>query len=98
MKQELHSYIYLMASDTGTLYTGVTNDLQRRVEQHKQGLVEGFTKRYGCHKLVYFEESDSITVAITREKQIKRWRREKKEALIKTMNPKWLDLSSEWKE
>lgn len=96
MTEEAHYYAYIMASHSGVLYVGVTNDLERRVFEHKQGLNEGFTKKYKCNQLVYFEESDSITVAITREKQIKKWSREKKEALIKTMNPHWEDLAEEW--
>jgi putative endonuclease len=82
-----------MASFSGTLYVGVTNDLARRVDEHKQGVVEGFAKKYGCTRLVYFEETDDIEAAISREKQLKSWRRDKKEALIKTINPQWQDLS-----
>lgn len=86
-----------MASNTGTLYTGVTSDLEGRVYKHKNDLIEGFTKKYQCHKLVYFEVTESIESAIAREKQIKRWNRKKKEALIKTKNPHWKDLSDNWK-
>ncbi len=78
-----------MASESGTLYVGVTNDLGRRVWEHKQGLVDGFSKKYHCKKLVYHEYCWDIGQAIAREKQIKRWRREKKEELIKTINPGW---------
>lgn len=85
--------VYILSSDSGVLYTGVTNNLQRRIREHKSGSVEGFTKKYNVHKLVYFEYGESITAAIDREKQIKRWRREKKVRLIKTMNPEWKDLS-----
>jgi putative endonuclease len=81
-----------MASESGTLYIGVTNDLVRRVFEHREGAVDGFTFKYGCKKLVYFEDSNSIEVAITREKQLKKWRREKKEYLIRSRNPRWLDL------
>lgn len=88
-------YIYILASESGTLYIGVTNDLMRRVWEHKNNLVEGFSKKYGCHKLVYYEICEDIYVAITREKQLKNWRREKKEQLIKTINPPWLDLSNQ---
>ncbi|OFZ61697.1 MAG: hypothetical protein A2328_08535, partial [Bdellovibrionales bacterium RIFOXYB2_FULL_36_6] len=70
-----------------------TNDLYGRINEHKQGLLGGFTKKYSCHKLVYFEQSDHIESAIGREKQLKKWRREKKEQLIKNINPGWRDLS-----
>jgi putative endonuclease len=88
--------MYIMASESGTLYVGFTNGLEYRVFQHKNELIEGFTKRYQCHKLVYFEEHDYALNAIEREKQIKRWRREKKESLIRTINPSWKDLSVGW--
>ena len=76
-----------------TLYTGVTNNLQRRVTEHKQGLVEGFTKKYRLHKLVYYEITDDVNAAIAREKQIKGWKRIRKVQLINSMNPEWRDLS-----
>lgn len=86
-------YIYILASNSGTLYIGITNNLERRIWEHKHALVKGFTEKYGCHRLIYFEEySDSLT-AIEREKQLKRWNRQKKQNLIKTMNPSWKDLS-----
>jgi len=85
-----------MASKSGTLYIGVTNSLERRVLEHKNNLVPGFTKKYSCHKLVYFEHFTDIETAIAREKQLKKWRRKKKEFLIRTMNPSWKDLSSDW--
>lgn len=85
-----------MASFSGTLYTGITNDLYKRVWQHKNDIIEGFTKKYQCHKLVYFEETSDIESAILREKQIKGWGRKKKEALIKSQNPHWKDLSAGW--
>lgn len=89
-------YVYFMASESGTLYIGVTNDLMRRVTEHKSGEVEGFTKKYGCVKLVYYEHFPDIRAAIEREKQLKKWRREKKEWLIRSMNPGWVDLTLEW--
>jgi putative endonuclease len=82
-------YVYIMASKSGTLYVGFTVDLVKRVWEHKNDSSDGFTKRYQCHKLVYYEEGD-----LEREKQIKKWRREKKEKLIKSMNPGWRDLYS----
>ena len=80
---ERQYYVYILSSDTGTLYTGFTNDLHRRVWEHKQGEVEGFSKRYGVHRLVYFEETKNSEAAIEREKQIKGWRRTKKLALVR---------------
>ncbi|MFA6588285.1 MAG: GIY-YIG nuclease family protein [Patescibacteria group bacterium] len=88
-------YVYMMASKSGVLYIGVTNSLIHRVLEHKNGLVEGFTKKYKCQKLVYYEETDDISAAIAREKQLKKWRREKKVKLIDTINPGWKDLSEE---
>ena len=89
-------YIYIIASKSGTLYTGVTNNLERRITEHKQGFYTGFTKSYHCHRLLYFEQGTDIQGALAREKQIKNWRREKKEWLIKKMNPTWKDLSADW--
>ncbi|MEO0025634.1 MAG: GIY-YIG nuclease family protein [candidate division WOR-3 bacterium] len=86
-------YVYLMASKTETLYLGVTADLRRRVYEHKHKLVPGFTARYNINWLVWYEVYEDLVNAITREKQIKRWRREKKETLIRQMNPGWRDLS-----
>lgn len=86
-------YIYILASKPyGTLYIGVTNDLIRRVWEHKNDFVEGFTKRYGVHMLVYYEQCESIESAITREKQLKKWKRRWKLELIEKMNPGWKDL------
>lgn len=78
------------------LYTGVCAVLYKRVFQHKNDLIEGFTKKYKCHRLVYFESFAYIGQAIKREKEIKGWRREKKNALVETMNPQWKDLSEDW--
>jgi putative endonuclease len=91
-------YIYIMASKRLTLYIGVTNDLERRVYQHKNHLLEGFTKKCQTTRLVYFEETNDIAAAIAREKEIKGWLRRKKIALIKSINPTWKDLSKEWYE
>ena len=91
-------YIYIMASESGTLYTGFTNHLEGRVRQHKEGQIEGFTQKYGCHKLVYFEEFKYVLEALEREKQIKRWNRKKKELLIRTLNSGWKDLAEGWRE
>ncbi|MEI6296678.1 MAG: GIY-YIG nuclease family protein [bacterium] len=92
MKNHIY-YIYILASHSGTLYIGVTNNLERRISEHKQGLVEGFTKKYACSRLIYYEECGDVNQAITREKQLKNWNRKKKEVLIKTLNPQWNDLA-----
>lgn len=89
-------YVYILASKrNGTLYIGVTNDLVRRVYEHKQGLVEGFTKKYNVKQLVFFEETNDVESAITREKQMKKWNRQWKIELIEKQNPEWKDLYSE---
>ncbi|HHE31116.1 MAG TPA: GIY-YIG nuclease family protein [Chlorobaculum parvum] len=90
-------YVYILASKrNGTLYTGVTNDLERRIYEHKNKLVPGFTSRYEVNKLVYFETCLEIQGAIIREKQIKGWTRKRKLALIEAANPEWKDLATEW--
>jgi len=86
-------YIYILASQKeGTLYTGVTGDLIRRVHEHKSDLITGFTKKYHVHRLVYYDETNDIYEAINREKQIKKWKRCWKIELIESMNPEWKDL------
>jgi putative endonuclease len=86
-------YVYIMTNKGNrVLYTGVTNDLQRRVYEHKNKLVKGFTKKYNVTKLIFYEVCDDIESAILREKQIKGWLRAKKIALIESMNPEWRDL------
>jgi putative endonuclease len=86
-------YVYLLASrPNGTLYVGVTRDLIRRVHEHRSKLVEGFTSRYAVDRLVWFESTESVEVAIVREKQLKRWNRAWKIALIEKANPAWSDL------
>lgn len=86
-------YVYIMTNKSKTLYTGVTNNLLRRVYEHKNKSIEGFTKKYNITKLVYFEEIDDVSMAIAREKEIKGWLRIKKIKLIESMNPEWRDLS-----
>ena len=94
---EKQYYIYLLTNwNNKVMYVGVTNDLARRVYEHKNKLVDGFTRKYNVHKLVYFEETTDVSAAIAREKQVKKWRREKKDVLVVTMNPEWKDLSLEW--
>ena len=87
---------YIMASRSHTLYTGITRDLHKRVFQHKWKEDDGFTARYNCDRLVWFEGHDEVTKAIAREKQIKGWKRDRKIALIESTNPTWIDLSREW--
>ena len=90
-------YTYIMSSlNNTTIYVGVTNDLERRVSEHKSGLIPGFTQKYNCKKLVYFESFSDIEQAIAREKQLKGWVRKKKDALIDSMNQERKDLAAEW--
>ena len=88
-------YVYIMTNRTRTLYTGVTNDLARRVKEHKLGLGGSFTSKYRISRLVFFEETESIDSALQREKAIKGWTRAKKIMLIEAVNPGWEDLSQE---
>ena len=92
-------YVYILANwNNKVIYTGITNNLERRVYEHKNKLIEGFTKKYNFKKLVYFDSTSDIRAAIEREKQIKGWTREKKNELIEAMNPQWEDLSNKWFE
>lgn len=88
-------YVYILASErNGTLYTGVTDNLARRIWEHKHDLAKGFTEKYGVHSLVYYEQHQDIEQAISREKQMKKWKRYWKIKLINKMNPEWKDLYS----
>ena len=90
-------YVYILSNwDDSVLYIGVTGNLPRRLYEHRNGLVDGFSKKYNVHKLVYYEHTGDVYSAISREKQLKKWRREKKNQLIETMNPQWCDLSLNW--
>ena len=91
-------YVYIMTNQSGTLYTGVTNNVVRRVYEHKHKLVAGFTSKYNITQLVYYEETSDVQAALAREKRIKGWLRERKIALIKSVNPRWMDLSAGWYE
>ena len=92
-------YVYIVANSRHTvLYTGVTNNLLRRVSEHKNKTISGFTKRYNFDQLVYFECGNDINIAIAREKQIKCWARAKKVALIDSTNPQWSDLAADWRD
>ena len=98
MDIEKKFYVYILTNHSGTLYTGVANDLVRRIYEHKQFLIEGFSKRYRLNRLVYFEEASTAAAAFEREKQIKGWVRNRKVALIEEINPNWQDLSAGWYE
>ncbi|MBU4484209.1 GIY-YIG nuclease family protein [bacterium] len=90
-------FVYIMASQrNGTLYIGVTNDITRRIYEHKNDLIKGFTKKYKVHLLVYYEEMNDVNAAITREKQLKKWKRSWKLRLIEDLNPEWKDLYEEY--
>ena len=88
-------FVYVVASPSQTLYVGMTNNLERRVFEHKSGAVPGFTQKYKVTRLVYFEEYSEVSDAIAREKQIKSWKRSRKIWLIESLNPKWKDLAAE---
>ena len=90
-------YVYILTNwNDKVMYIGVTNNLERRLFEHQNELIEGFTKTYHVHKLAYFEETSDVRAAIAREKQLKGWRREKKNDLVEIMNPTWKDLSEDW--
>ena len=89
-------YVYIMTNRSRTLYIGVTNDLVRRVHEHKTKQIEGFTKKYNLAQLVYYECGEDIRESIAREKQLKGWRRSKKVDLVNSSNPRWEDLSEGW--
>jgi len=92
MNHERKYFVYIMTNTSRTLYVGVTNNLERRVFEHKSKSIAGFTRTYNITKLIYFEEFSDIRYAIVREKQIKSWRRQKKLALIKSTNPAWEEI------
>ncbi|WP_109485528.1 GIY-YIG nuclease family protein [Occallatibacter savannae] len=89
-------FTYIVASKSRTLYIGVTSDLRHRVFEHKTKAYEGFTSRYNCNRLVWFERSNNVSAAIQREKELKGWLRSKKVELIQAANPTWEDLSADW--
>jgi len=96
MVDEKHYYVYLLTNwNTKVMYVGVTNDLVRRVHEHKNKLVAGFTNKYNVSKLVYFEQTSDVISALAREKEIKKWRQEKKNKLVLCFNPGWNDLSDQ---
>lgn len=90
-------YVYLSTNwNNMVMYVGMTNNLERRMYEHKNKLIEGFTKKYNIDRLVYFVETSDVNAALSREKEIKKWRREKKDSLVLSSNPEWKDLSEEW--
>jgi putative endonuclease len=89
-------YTYIMGSPTGTLYIGVTSEIYIRVQKHKNGTFEGFSKEHNCTRLLYYEQHEDISQSIARENQLKGWRREKKLDLIRTLNPDFKDLAETW--
>ncbi len=95
MRETRTYYVYILTNRSGTLYTGVTNNLRRRVRQHKDKCVPGFTSRYRLDRLLYYECFTHVSAAIAREKQIKGWRRSRKLDLIASLNPDWTDLSND---
>lgn len=94
--KEHQYFVYIMSSRSGTLYIGMTNSIYRRALQHKSGEIDGFSSKYHCDRLVYYESYDDVHKAIGREKQLKGWSRAKKIALIESLNPKWEYLAEKW--
>jgi putative endonuclease len=94
--REHEYFVYIMCSGSGTLYIGTTNSIYRRALQHKRGEIEGFSRKYHCDRLVYYESFDDVHKAIGREKQLKGWSRAKKIALIESRNCRWQDLAEKW--
>ena len=88
--------VYILSSESKVIYTGMTNNLERRINEHKNKLIEGFSKRYNMYKLVWYEETDDVGVAIAFEKKIKGWKRFKKATMIEEENPGWDDLAEDW--
>jgi putative endonuclease len=98
MQTQKQYYVYIMTNKSGTLYTGVTNNIEKRIYEHKNKMVEGFTKKYNINRLLYFETFSDVYSAIAREKTIKGWLRKKKIELVKKTNPGWTDLGQDWYE
>lgn len=96
--REHNYYVYIVASRSRVLYIGVTNNIERRICEHRTSAIQGITSRYRCYRLVWFEPYVTVTLAIAREKQLKNWSRSKKIVLIERENPTWSDLSSEWQQ
>ncbi|HXZ41801.1 MAG TPA: GIY-YIG nuclease family protein [Terriglobales bacterium] len=94
--KEGHYFVYMAASKSRVLYIGMTNDVERRIWEHRHDLIDGFSKQYRYHRLVYYESFDDVRKAIDREKQLKRWNRTKKVRLIERINPTWEDLGTDF--
>ena len=94
--KEHEYFVYIVCSRSGTLYIGMTNSIYKRALQHKRGEIEGFASKYHCDRLVWYESYDDVRKAIDREKQLKRWTRAKKIALIESKNPRWTDVAEKW--
>ena len=92
-------YVYILTNwNNKVMYVGVTNNIERRLYEHRNKLIDGFTSKYNINKLVYFENTTDVTAAIQREKQIKGWNRNKKNELVESVNPDWEDLSKQWED
>jgi putative endonuclease len=98
IKRDHHYYVYIVASRTHVLYCGMTNSIRRRVQEHREALIKGFTATYNCNRLVWYEHHQYVNNAIDREKQLKRWGHNKKVTLMERENPAWVDLSEAWRE
>ena len=98
MQAQKQYYVYIMTNKSGTLYTGMTNNIKKRVCNHKNKLIPGFTEKYNINRLVYYKTFDDVYSAIAREKTIKGWLRKKKIELIQETNPDWKDLAKDWYE
>jgi len=96
MQAQNQYHVYIMTNKSGTLYTGITNDIKKRVYEHKNKLIPGFTEKYNISRLIYFETFGDVYSAISREKTIKGWLRKKKIELIQKTNPDWKDLAEDW--
>jgi putative endonuclease len=96
MQAQKQYYVYIMTNKSGTLYTGMTSNIKKRVYDHKNKLIPGFTEKYNINRLVYYETFDDVYSAIAREKTIKGWLRKKKIELIQKTNPDWKDLARDW--
>ena len=95
--KEYQFFVYILTNfNNNVMYIGMTNNLLRRIYEHKNKLIDGFTKKYNVFKLVYFEQYSQVNEAIAREKELKKWRREKKNKLVESINPKWIDLSTQF--
>ena len=97
--RDYNFYVYILTNwNNKVMYNGMTNNLERRLYEHKNKLVDGFSKKYNLNKLVYYEHTTDVHAALVREKELKKWRREKKNNLVISMNPSWQDLSLEWEK